>query len=612
MQANAHDLTTVFAVRRQFFIPIFQRPYVWKQDEQWLPLWDDVTRIATHLLESRQGLGTGKVKPHFLGAIVLDQHPVPVGKPEARSVIDGQQRLTTIQLLLMALRDSLLGREECERFTGSLDELIYNKYVSDDDKLKVLPTNVDEAIYRAVANTSSDKELAALIEEKNLNPSSRIVEAYRFFHASSEKWIAYDTEDWMTRAEALVDSLRQLIRLVVIDMDDQDEAQVIFETLNARGTPLLEIDLVKNHVFRMAKDEGQDIEKLYKKHWQPFEDSNDFWRDWEIRQGRLKRPAIEVFLQHYLTMRLKDDVPATKLFDVFKEWSFKSPDKCAEWHLEQLRRYAVHFRHFMEVESSTGEGVFFKRLGVIETTTIFPFLLDLYERTSDNAELKSLRNDVLTTLESFLVRRMVVRLTTKNYNRLFVDLQQEIANSNPTDIGNVVRTFLLKGEGDSVRWPNDDEFWKAWLFNPLYNEMKQSRVRLLLRAVEDDMPNSRTEGVYIKERLTIEHVMPQSWEQHWPLSDGEDDDAETIEAKKSNRERIIQTLGNLTLLTQPLNSGVSNRPYSVKLEEILKYSKLNLNFQLSEFNEWDEDAIMTRSGKLFAVAKQLWPHQVEG
>lgn len=607
MKADAYDLTTIFAVPRQLFIPIFQRPYVWKKEEQWKPLWDDLTTIANHLVEERQKPQGKKVKPHFLGAIVLDQHPSPVGKPDARSVIDGQQRLTTVQILLMAMRDVLPNTDDCRMLRGSLEELVYNKYVSsDDDKLKVLPTNVDEAVYRAVACTQTPGELDKHIEENKLSPDSRIAEAYKYFHASAAKWIDFTAEDWLVRAEALVDALRQRMRIVVIDMDDQDEAQVIFETLNARGTPLLEIDLVKNHVFRMAKEEGHDINNLYRKHWQRFEDDNGFWREREIRQGRLKRPVIELYLQHYLAMSLKDDVPATKLFDTFKEWAFNNSDKTAPWHLEQLGRYGVHFKHFMEVSTDSEEGMFFKRLNIMETTTIFPFLLSLYEKTSSTPKYKNLRLEVLKMLESFLVRRMVCRLTTKNYNKLCVSLQQQIDKCKVEDIADKVSAFLSKSDGESVRWPDDKEFRESWLNKPLYNDMTVRRLRMLLRGVEDNMPNSKTEGVYIKQRLTIEHIMPQAWEHRWPLPVVKGENPIAFEERKAARNRRIQTLGNLTLLTQPLNSGVSNRPFKEKMKEVLVHSKLNLNISLNEYDDWNEDNIKQRAGELFAVAKKVW------
>lgn len=608
MKADAYDLAMIFGQPIQFFIPIFQRPYVWKEEKQWKPLWNDFTTIANHLLHQRLNDETAIVKPHFLGAVVLDKHDSPVGKPRARLVIDGQQRLTTVQIMMMALRDSLPKTDGYERLRGRVEELILNKFVaSDEEKLKVFPTNVDGPVYRVVAATESPEELATVIEEQDLNPNSQIVKCYLFFHTVAGKWIEQGGPDEVEfRADALIDAIRQKVRIVVIDMDDEDEAQVIFETLNARGTPLLEADLVKNHVFRMGASEGRDINKLYAMYWQPFEDKDQFWRA-EIRQGRLKRPAIELFLQHYLTMQMNASVSATRLFDAFKEWAVGNPEMTAELHLQKIERYAAHFHHFFKTNTDTVEGRFFQRLNIMDTTTVFPFLLGLYERTRSQ-ELRPLRNDVLTILESFLVRRMICHLTTKNYNRLFLDLQQKICECQPDAIPRTVQDFLLSGEGDSVRWPNDSEVLASWLHRPIYNKITQPRLRMILRAIEESMPNSKTEGVYIKQSLTIEHILPQTWEQYWPIPEIEDEPLDAYQGRLDARNQLLQTIGNLTLLTQPLNSGVSNRPFVEKRKEILLYSKLNLNFQLNDYDCWDEEVIQKRGDALWNVAAMIWPY----
>jgi hypothetical protein len=233
--SDPYDIKTVFGFERQLFAPLFQRPYVWKEKDQWEPLWQDVRRVAEELLAGNHGC-----KPHFLGAVVLDQMRVPLGKPDARSIIDGQQRLTTLQLLMEAVRDLCRDREDLDLLKRRIEKLIENQDVSDpDDRFKVWPTNVDRPVYRAIIETPCPETLRQRIKEVCQGKRSRLAEAYEYFHRAVAEWLDLDGEGSAQRCESLVNAIRDKLRIVVIDMDDQDDAQMIFETLNARGTPLL-------------------------------------------------------------------------------------------------------------------------------------------------------------------------------------------------------------------------------------------------------------------------------------------------------------------------------------------------------------------------------------
>jgi len=541
MKADPYDIKTVFGFERQLFAPLFQRPYVWKEKEQWEPLWQDIRAIGEQLLA-----GKDNCRPHFLGAVVLDQLRTDMDRPDARSIIDGQQRLISLQLLMEAVHDLCHGRDEVRLLCRRVEKLIYNEDVNhDEDRFKVWPTNVDRAVYQAIMETPSPETLRLRMEEACQGKRTQLALAYEYFYRVIGEWLKLDEPGGAERCESLVNAVRDKLRIVVIDMDEQDDAQTIFETLNARGTPLLPSDLVKNFLFQRAQLDKADVDRLHRQYWEQFDIEDNFWRE-EMRVGRYKRPRIDVYLQHYLSLKKGDEVPLGELFNEYRDFAGKNKDKGIEWLLKDFHRYAVHFRRFFSLDDHDREGTFFQRLQIMEMMTVFPFLLGLYETTKDRAE----HLPILEDIESFLVRRMVCRLTSQGYNRLFLDLVAASSAAGYTPES--VRQFLLKQSADSTKWPSDEEFRRAWLDEPLYEALKRDRVRMVLRALDSGLQDKKTEDYYLKRSLTIEHIMPQLWESRWPLPAVEGESGEAYAQRKQQRDRLIHTLGNLTLLTSSL------------------------------------------------------------
>jgi hypothetical protein len=387
--------------------------------------------------------------------------------------------------------------------------------------------------------------------------------------------------------------MRDRLRLVVIDLKEEDDAQVIFETLNARGTPLLPADLVKNFLFYRARLEKQNIEVLYERHWKPFDEDDGYWRK-EFGRGHTARARIDWFLQNYLTARTQDEVATSHLYTAFRDFSLRGG--LAADRLADLQRYAKVYRSFDNQPPGSRPAVFFERIRAMDILSVYPCVLELFavHGTASSAVLA-----VLQDLESFLVRRMVCGLNTRGYNNLFVDLVKQIPE--PGDVSGRVRGFLLKSDADGTRWPNDDEFRRAWATRPLYHLLVQARIRMLLEALEQALRTGMTEAISFHGALQIEHLMPRSWKEHWPLPEGLSPD----EAKEQ-REKFLHTIGNLTLLTEKLNPAVSNSAWSQKRKAILEHSALNLNRSLLE--AWSEDAIQERSKFLLDVARSIWPH----
>ena len=621
MKAGSINLQKLFEQTIRYRIPLYQRPYVWEERVNWLPIWEDIRGLGERLLR------TGSTSPHFLGAIVLDQVLNQTGEIESRQVIDGQQRLTTLQLMLAAFRD-LAVSHNLEKIAKKFEKLTFNDEsfrASEEDAFKVWPTNRDRKHFSRVLNCGSLEKVcdAFKLSMDAKNIPVRIPGAYIFFHRAAADWVTKDLTDSHGRTidasleqkfDALWTIVRSHLMLVAIDLEDEDDAQVIFETLNARGTQLLPADLVKNYLFQLAESPDADLDELHSKYWKGFE--SDFWRE-EIRQGRLKRPRIDLFLQHYLTLKTLDEVPVSHVFSYFKRFvegciragiGSEHPGGPAAYQLQQLQMYGKIFKQFVTASANTRIGLFFERLVAIDTATVYPLLLEAFHDLYDTGKRSELRQ-LIRNIESYLVRRMICGLTTKNYNRFFIELIRT-GRLNGCVSAQAITDYLLKGDGDSVRWPGNKELRQAMLDRHLYRKLSQKKLRMILLALDHQLEDDKTEAaVYTKsDSFTIEHIMPQAWKKNWPLPLGDFPEWDKDQVA-DYRDDFIHTIGNLTLLTDKLNPALSSRGWEYKQSEILARSKLNLNRSyFTDIEQWNEDWIYERSRVLCRLAARIWPY----
>jgi hypothetical protein len=602
MKVDKLTLVRVFDRTERLEAPLFQRPYVWNEERNWIPLWDSIKAVADHKIA---GL---TVRPHFLGAVVMDQLHTVMAKVPVRQIIDGQQRLTTLQLGLAAARD-LAEQLEQHKYAMAFRKLTDNDVPLSDDPdevFKIWPTNADRHIFSQVMRAKSPENVHALLA--NIDEGDALIpNAYLFFAQKFRDWVGSSEEpEFLKRLDVLYNTLRDELHVVVIDLEKDDDAQEIFETLNALGTPLQAADLVKNYLFRTAEFQKQPTAKLYEQYWSTFDTSKSYWRK-EVRQGRLNRPRLDMFLHNYLTLMLADDVNAMKLFTTFREY-VENGKLTAAKQMASFRQYADVFRTMDELDPVTREGMFIYRLAQLDTTTFFPLLMEVFKRfrnTEQRAEFKA----ILLDIESFLVRRTVCELTTKNYNELVVRIIKHLRTKNDFSAA-AIRAFLQDQTADTSRWPTDEEFRTAWMDIRFYKSLKRSKARMILEALELASYTGKTEKVQVERKLTIEHLMPVSWEKHWPLVIDKHA-TEEAETAADTRNIFIHHIGNLTLLTKELNPAVSNGPWLKKRDEILKHSALNLNRPFQDVKTWDEECIAQRSEALFKVAKKIWPRAVQ-
>lgn len=614
MEAHARNLERIFDSTVSYQIPLFQRPYVWTEDKNWCHLWEDIVDVADRYLANEN------CRSHFLGAVVLERDNNATGSIETRQVIDGQQRFTTLQIMMIATRD-LCEKHSNTKLYDRFDGLVSNKRSKvdlDQEAYKIWPTNSDRPAFEVVHQLSHyDVKQLAQLDDKIKN--SQIFKAYQYFTKVLEAWFV-ERDNVENCLDALWQVVREYLQIVVIDLHSQDEAQVIFETLNARGTQLLPADLIKNFLFRKVVGSDKEVEHLYTEYWLAFD--SDFWRE-EVSQGRTKRPRIDWFLQNYLSLMLQDDIKVSHLFDSFKAYVndtednynkfnnqfFKHPKNTTE-HLIALKQFAKLYQTITQPKDER-VALFLYRLEAVDTATVYPLLL--LATTLWQSQPNELHN-FLSILESYLVRRMVCGMISKNYNRYFTDVIKDIYRTKKeSDIpinAKDVHTILSKSDSDSSRMPDDIELKSQLLQRPMYGRIAQYKLRMVLEAIDGASHHSKAEFMPIQKNLTIEHILPEKWEKHWPL-EKEGKSAEDILEQESRRNTLKNTIGNLTLVTNSLNPAISNGSWQTKRPEILKYSKSNLNRYFQPETEdnlsvWNEDKILERADILADLFIQVW------
>lgn len=623
-----------------------------------MPLWEDVADRLNALKEHREDahkIGSAeKLRPlrkHFLGAIVVgspatfDSKAVPT-----REVIDGQQRITTLQIMLLALRDAIAPLDD-PAIGDDVLSLTYNKgnYEAKKDHFKVWPTNAGRDVMQVLSSAGSMKEVCNRYPAKDKSRQKverpLMVQAYLFFYSmlmalmrgKNHDDLAHEqeTDEGNTIAHAvirsidkdndilipyinipasiepislLLDSLQTCFQIMRLQLDNEDDPQIIFETLNARGAPLQPSDLIRNFLFLTASRQNEDVDDLYKNYWQEFDEKTEigttvkgqkFWKK-EERQGLLKNSRLDLLLYHYVGLRKQEETKVAYVFEEFKNWwELERRDTAQE--LQKLTRISGPFETLIAPGQSSRFELLCRRMKLLDTTTQTPLIFHLIEHNEiDGPDFLQ----AIDYLESYFVRRFICGLTAKSYNRVFLNrLLAEMVAERKSDSA-TLRNLLLRLEGDSQRWPDDAEFRSAWSHRQLYQGRNTRKVRAVLEALEFAQRGSKQEFTPTLDTLSVEHVLPQSWKpEDWPLVD---DSSEG----KEKRVRLLHSIGNLTLVTPSFNSALSNEPFRVKRPELAKNSSLMLNAYFQSFADsdaWNELTIVDRADKLFGYATALWP-----
>lgn len=614
MQAGDVTLGQVFANDQQNVIPLFQRPYVWDQERNWEPLWLDIRQATEEVeAESEAQQINHERRTYFLGAVVIQQRFKRPQRIASCNVVDGQQRLTTLQILLAAARTVAfeIGETATSARFGSLienrSEVVHQDYP--DDRYKVWPLPADRKVFLwAVHHPEARSE--------SPDPNHRLTRARKWFEETIREWVR-ESEKPEIRLEYLHDTLKDRMELVQITLGPHDDPQVIFEVLNHRGVPLDAADLIKNLLFQVLDEQGKhaEAELLLENEWLPLDHAP--WRE-EITTGRVRRKRIDLLLAYWLSIMTSSEASVDHLFADFKKWLISSERDAAEV-MTSIRHYADTMESLRWLPESSATSQLLERMDWLQHTTPWPIILYLHANTSVP---ESQRDLAARALESFLVRRTICRLTTKDYNRLFLAVLVQVKAAPLETAGDVLEQALLDQTAESRYWPPDSQFAAALRSPALYSILSAKHIKMLLTGLENQQHTAKTEPVprlrTDDKQLNIEHLLPQSWEKNWPL--GVDPDFPEYPARKLKRDQAVHQLGNLTLTTIRLNPALSNRAWIEKAREIRKHSVLRITTgsvlsvpdgvpgwsEETWSSNWTEEQIALRTDYLVDAALQLW------
>lgn len=547
MKASETHLQSMIEGTKQYVIPMFQRTYSWK-NKQWQQLWDDIIDLAD---EDEHD------STHFIGSIVSIPVNATTHGVQQFLVIDGQQRLTTLLLLLAAIRDSAEEIGE-EKLSGQIHNmLLINAYESGEDKYKFLPTQVDKEFFKRMINK---EDLHEIENEKG----SLIVDSYQFF----VKKLANTT---VTLSE-LKKIITRKLSIVSIVLSQDDNPYLVFESLNAKGQPLTQADLIRNYLFMRIPPSDQ--EDYYNRYWLPM-------------QEKLGDNLTE-FIRHFL-LGLNINVKKNDVYVKFKE---KVDKQEVETFLPHLSTLANYYAKLLYPNTETNKNIqdLLQRIHEFEANTAYPFLLYAYRDYQDEKYDENNLCEILRIIENFLVRRFVCNIDSKPLNKLFSSLYNQISTYDAKDsIAELTRYLQNRG------YPKDEEVKMLLKENHLYGQGdRRKKGAYILKAIEESYLDKEKADL---SKVTIEHVMPQTLTDKWMEELG--DNGEYIHSI------YLHTIGNLTL--SAYNTELSNEPFDVK-RKYYKKSNLHLNKQLSEFEKWNQDSIIERGHQLINTFIDIWPY----
>lgn len=555
MEAKATKLLKLIGQSEdlQFVIPVYQRMYSW-DIRHCKQLWEDILKV-----------GESKRYAHFIGSIVYVADGV-YGTNNSLLVIDGQQRLTTITLLLIALRDCLENREILEKFSY---KKIHNRYLINSDE-------VGEKQYRLVLSENDKDTLIALVDKDKIPPkeaSIKIQENFHFFQQELQK-----LQDDDRKLEVVCRGIEKLMIVCVSLERDKDNPQLIFESMNSTGKDLSQADLIRNYILMGLEPKLQT--RLYEKYWYAME--QDFGQENYERM-------FNAFVRHYLTIKTGDIPNINKVYESFKEYHQDNNIEI-EILLEDMKKYCEYFCAIaLKKEQDCELKNAFCNLLELQNDTTYPLLLTLYEDYATDKLSKDDFKEIVSLIESYIFRRAICEIPTNSLNKTFASFAKFIDKN--AYLQSVKAHFLLLKS--YTRFPSNEEFKNALEDKNIYHFSKKS---YLLTRLEN---YKRKEKISTNE-YTIEHIMPQNpnLSKEWQSDLGEN--------YKEIQEKYLHTLGNLTLTGY--NSEYKDKPFKEKrdMQGGFKQSPLKLNDGLRGLQTWNQETIEKRAEDLANKALEIW------
>lgn len=553
MDATKGNIYSILNGNKQFILPVYQRYYSW-QAEQCSRLWKDIVDMQK---KDEDG--------HFVGSIVnIAEKAMPTGV-QKYMIIDGQQRLTTLSLLLIALRDYAEEHSEDNTINARrIDNmLLKNEYEDGDERYKLLLTETDR------------DQLISLVDKKPIRDVSlsRIQSNYHFF--------AGKIAEMELQPKDVYEAIGKL-QIVNITLDRKvDDAQAIFESLNSTGKELSESDLIRNYVL-MGLDASEQ-QYVYEHMWRPMELLFDYEKQTSV---------MDRFFRDYLTMKTTRIPKIDRVYAQFKAYHLNGTFPTIRELCADLLNHATYYTNMLFCRSDkTALKFLYADIGDLRMEVAFPFLLKVHNDCAEGAITEDDLIEILKMCISYVFRRSICDIPANSLNKTFATLRNEIKAD---DYLNSIKAFFMLREGYR-EFPDDEKFEKAFVSRDIYN--MRSRNFIL-----SHLENFGNKATIMIENYTIEHIMPQNSNprDEWKTMLGPN--------WKEVSKTYLHTIGNLTLTAY--NSEMSDNPFMVKMdmEGGFKESALRLNSYLVKQTEWNEQHIKERANLLAKKAKQIWPY----
>lgn len=538
----------------QFVIPVYQRNYDW------------TSKHCKQLLDDIRAAGSGKEETtHFIGSIVYVHHGVVVtSRPRELTVIDGQQRLTTLILIYMVLQRLALQMGDGRRAERIRETYLINKW---EGELKLLPTeNNKRALEYLLSN-----------DPKETFPEfSRVVENFGYFKEQINE------ENY----ECVMSGLSKLVFVEISLEKGKDDPQRIFESLNSTGLALSQADLIRNYILMDLDRDAQD--KIYREYWQMIEKL--------ARVEKQNKSQVSEFIRDYLTLKNKKIPNKGMVFQEFKKTPAASVEE-PERNLTEIRNLARHYHKLLNPNGETDKDIrrCLEYINSLDMTVAFPFLMQVYDDYSNSKIDKETFIKVLDLIQSFVCRRFIVGLPTNALNKIFMSLYVRVDDS--AYLLSIQKALIQKS--GSQRYPKNEEVKESLRHKEVYHLKHHHRMYLLERL--ENYPSREQVLISGNPDITVEHIFPQNPSPKWEKDLGEQ---ECVRIKES----YLHTIGNLTLVAD--NAKLGNKPFLEKrdLKGGFKDSKLWLNQDLSTLDKWDSEAIAKRFDRLYERFLKVWEY----
>lgn len=565
LQAGETTLNKLLNTSRQFIVPIFQRNYSW-QKSQYEQLWFDILRASK--FKEKQN--------HFIGSIVYIDMGTPAGRPQQLLLIDGQQRLTTISILLCAIKD-YVQKFNLETKLINLAK-IKNQFLYNSDE-------IDEDRYKLLLNVQDKETYIKLIDNTIFTvnkPATNIIKCYEFFYEHIEDFIKQDGQ-----IDEIYAGIFKL-SLVSISLDkDSDNPQMIFESMNSTGKDLSQTDLLRNYLLMDLTPEKQT--RLYKTYWKPMEEL--FGED--IYKNDVNK--FDYFIRDFLTLK-SDTGYICKINNVYENFKrYYLDNNCEKFAvLKDLFTYAKYYACIDLLQENDDElKLYWQEFKKLDNHVVYPFLLKLYDDYSRQILIKEDFKKILQVVISYLWRRAICEIPTNSLSKTFATLYQAVDKEDY--VNSIIKAFVFKST--YKRFPSDYEVREKLQTKDIYHFRLR---KYLLEALEN---------YYHKEPIdlntanyTIEHIMPQNIEHNllWQQMLGED--------WQEVHSLYLHTLGNLTITGY--NAEMSNKSFGEKVndESGFKHSHLKLNESIAQCDVWNKKSIQRRTNILTDIILKIWKY----